>query len=422
MNNLAVIIVTMILSAFFSGVEIAFITSNKLKIEIDKGKGLLSARIISHFTKAPQRLIGAVLIGNNIALVLYSIAMANLLNPPVDRLLPGHLHSEFLVMIIQTIVATIIILLISEFLPKALFRINPNAILQFFAMPVWIFYYLLYPFVYIFTGISEWILRKLFRVKFTREEKVFSPVDLDEYIREFAKDEDHMDEGKQEIMMFQNVLEFRNVKLRECMLPRTEIIAVEKNDPVKELKGLFIEHGLSRILVYDESIDNIIGYAHSFDMFRNPGNIISIIKPILFVPETIPANIVLTQFIREGKNIAVVVDEFGGTSGMVTMEDIIEEIFGEIEDEFDDEDLVEKVISDKEFIFSARLEIDYVNDKYRLKLPESDDYETLAGLIIYFHESIPAVNETILVKPYAFDILEAGENRIDLVRVRVEED
>ncbi|NTV83194.1 MAG: HlyC/CorC family transporter, partial [Bacteroidales bacterium] len=258
--------------------------------------------------------------------------------------------------------------------------------------------------------------------KFVKQVPVFNYVDFDQYINELAKNEEQIEDVQQEIQMVQNMIDFRKVKLRETMVPRTEIIAFGESESLDELKSVFIAHGFSRIPVYSETIDNIIGYVHSFDMFKNPRNLQSILKPILFIPETMPANVALTKFIRERKNIAVVVDEFGGTSGMVTMEDIMEEIFGEIEDEYDAEELTERVIQPGEFVFSARLEIDYLNDHYKLELPKSEDYKTLAGLIIHEHESIPSAGETILVKPFRFDILEAAEARIELVRLTIEED
>ena len=422
MNNPAAIIITLILSAFFSGMEIAFITSNKLKVELDKGKGLITAKIMSAFYRDPSRLLGTLLLGNNISLVIYGIAMANVLQPILLSVLPENLHSGLMILLLQTILATLVILFLAEFLPKVLFRINANAILTFFAIPLWLVHYFLYPIVYLFTGASNFILRLITKIRFTRQEQVFTIVDLDQYIQELAKNEEQLEDVQQEIQMFQNMIDFRKVKLRETMVPRNEMIAIEESEAVPELKNTFIIHGLSRIPVYSETIDNIIGYVHSFDLFKNPENIKSIIKPILYIPETMPANVALTKFIREKKNIAVVVDEFGGTSGMVTMEDIIEEIFGEIEDEFDAEELIEKVVSPEEYIFSARLEIDFLNDKYKLGLPESEDYETLAGLIINEHENIPAEGESILIKPFRFDILEATDARIGLVRLTIEEE
>ncbi len=422
MNEITIIIVTIILSAFFSGMEIAFISSNKLKIELDKGKGHIGARIISSFSRYPARFIGTLLMGNNIALVIYGIAMATLLEPILKAGMPLLERSESLLLLIQTVIATLIILFVAEFLPKVLFRINPNPVLNFFAVPVRIIYFLLYPLVIIFIGLSEWILRYLFKVRINSENYVFSVVDLDDYLRKFLPEEKDDQDVKQEIQMFQNAIEFRNIKLRECMIPRPEIVAVEKEDSIKELRKAFVDNGFSKILIYNESIDNVVGYVHSFDMFKNPETIREVLRPILIVPETMPANNVMNMFIQKHKNIAVVVDEFGGTSGLVTMEDVIEEIFGEIEDEYDDEELVENRLSEDEFILSARLEIDYLNDKYNVDLPVSEEYETLAGLIIQHHESIPDVNEKISVPPFEFDILQVTESKIEQVRMKIKEE
>ncbi len=422
MDNLAIIIITLFFSALLSGIEIAFITSNKLKVELDKGRGRFTARIVSSFYHDPSRLIGALLLANNITVVIYGIAMANVLDPYFRSVLPEQFNSGAIILVLQTLVATLIILILAEFLPKVLFRINPNGVITFFALPLMLIYYMLYPIVYLFTGASQFILSRLMNVRFTRQEQVFTYVDLDSYIQELAKDEEQIEDVQQEIQMFRNMKDFRKVKLRETMVPRNEIIAADETETIEALREIFISHGFSRIPVYSESIDNIIGYTHSFDLFSNPADIKSILKPILFIPETMPANTALTKFIRERKNIAVVVDEFGGTSGMVTMEDIMEEIFGEIEDEFDAGEMIENLVGPGEYIFSARLEIGYLNDKYKIALPEAEDYKTLAGLIIHDHESIPAPGDTILIKPFRFDILEAGEARIGLVRLTVEQD
>ena len=422
MNTTLVILVTLALSAWFSGMEIAFMASSRLKIELDKGKGLMAARILSSFSREPAHLLGTILLANNAALVIFSMAMAGILDPIILRVLPEQFHAGFLVLLIQTLIATLIILLVAEFLPKALFRINPNAILNLFALPLWLMYYLLYPIVYLFRITAEFILKKVFRVSFDKKEMIFTPIDLDAYVRELAAEENRHEEVQQEIQMFQNVIDFRKVKIRECMVPRNEMVAIEEDEPVAELRRMFSAQGVSRIPVYHETIDNITGYAHAFDIFRQPESIRSILKPILFVPETMPANIILSRFIRERKNIAVVLDEFGGTSGMVTMEDVIEEIFGEIEDEFDDVDRVEKMSGRGEYLFSARLEIDYLNDKYKLGLPVSEEYETLAGLIIQHHENIPAIGETILIPGFRFEILSATETRIEQVKLRIDKD
>lgn len=419
MNDWYIVITSLIFSAFFSGMEIAYVSSNKLKIELGRKKGLLSARILTYFVKNPSKILGTLLLGNNIALVIYGIFMAQILEPKIIFILTPLYHSEFLVLLIQTLVSTLLILIVAEFIPKVLFRLNSNGILQFFAVPVNLFYWLLFPVVHFIVTLSEWIIRKVFRVEYTAEQYSFSPVDLDNYIREFTPEQDKESVVKQEIQMLQNAIGFKHVKLRECMVPRTEIIALEESDTIEQLIKTFIETGHSKVLIYHETIDNIIGFVHTSNMFSKPESIKSLVRPVLIFPETMLADSVLNQFIIEHKSIAVVVDEFGGTSGMITMEDIIEEIFGEIEDEYDVEDLTEKRLDDDTYLFSARLEIDYLNDKFGLNLPESEEYETLGGLIIKVHESIPRVQEIIVYDSFRFIIHEASESRIDLVKVVV---
>jgi len=419
MNNTFIILITLVLSAFFSGMEIAFVSSNNLRIEIDKSKGLLSGRILSRLKQNPSRFIGALLLGNNVALVIYGIAIASVMEPLISGILPVYLTTEFVILLIQTIVATLIILVTAEFLPKILFRINPNTILNFFAIPVILFYYLFFPVIYLFTGISGWILKLVFGIKSLEQSYVFTHIDLNDYIRLFGGEISGAGGVTQEIQMVQNALDFTNIKLRACMVPRTEIIAVKESNSLDDLDRVFIETGFSKILIYKNSIDNIIGYTHSSDMFKNPADIHSIMRSVFFVPETMLANDVLSMFFKQHKSIAIVVDEFGGTAGIVTMEDIIEEILGEIEDEYDADELIEKQISDNEFIFSGRLEIDYVNEKYLLNLPQSDDYETVAGLIIHFHESIPDSREDINIDHLCFTILQASESRIEQVRLKI---
>ena len=417
MNDWYTVIISLVFSAFFSGMEIAFISSNKLRIELDKNKGLLSARILSQFIKNPSRILGTLLLGNNVALVIYGIAMAHILEPRIMRMLGPEYSSEYLVLTLKTIVSTLIILITAEFIPKALFRLNPNNILKFFAIPINLFYWVFYPFIHATVGISEYLIRMIFRIKMVNEEYAFSPVDLDHYIKELTPAKKEIAEVNQEIQMLQNAIEFKSVKLRECMVPRTDITALEENDSIETLKKTFIESGHSKVLIYRDTIDNIIGFVHTSNMFSNPPDIKSIIMPVSIFPETILADNVLNSFIKEHKTIAVVVDEFGGTSGIVTLEDIMEEIFGEIEDEYDNEDLVEEQISGNEFIFSARHEIDYLNEKYQLDLPDSEEYETLGGLIIHIHESIPVINEEIVFKSFRFIIKEATESRIDTVQL-----
>ncbi len=414
-----IIFITLLASAFFSGMEIAFVSSNNLKIELDRSKGLLSGKILSRFNQHPSKFIGALLLGNNVALVIYGIAMADLLSSYITSILPQYLVSEITILIIQTIIATLIILFTAEFLPKVLFRQRPNAILNFFAIPAFIFYYLFFPVIWLFTGISGWLLKLIFGVKSLEQAYVFTPIDLNDYIRNFGGETSNADDVAQEIQMVQNALDFTNVKLRACMFPRPEISAVEENESLDDLRKVFIETGFSKVLIYKESIDNIIGYIHSSDLFKNPRDIPSITRSVFYVPETMLANDVLSMFFKQHKSIAIVVDEFGGTAGIVTMEDIMEEIFGEIEDEYDEDGFTEKQVSDNEFILSGRLEIDFLNEKYDLGFPQSDDYETVAGFIISTHESIPALREEISIGKFSFTILQASENRIEQVRLKI---
>ncbi len=419
MNDLLIILTTLLFSAFFSGMEIAFVSSNNLKIELDKSKGLMSGKILSRFNQAPSKFIGALLLGNNVALVIYGIAMADLLTPFIIEILPHALESEIVILIIQTIIATLLILLTAEFLPKVVFRQRPNAILNFFAIPAFVFYYLFFPFIWLFTGIAGWLLKLVFGIGSLEQAYVFTPIDLNDYIRNLSKEKSEDENVTQEIQMVQNALDFTNVKLRGCMVPRPEISALEDTESLDSLRKVFIETGFSKLLIFNESVDNIIGYVHSSDLFKNPKDIQSIMRSVFYVPETMFANDVLSMFFKQHKSIAIVVDEFGGTAGIVTMEDIIEEIFGEIEDEYDADDFTEKQVSDNEFILSGRLEIDYLNEKYELDFPQSDDYETIAGFIISNYESIPELREEIAIGNFSFTILQASENRIEQVRLKI---
>lgn len=420
MDLILPIIFALLLSAFFSGMEIAFVTANKLRIEVDKNKDLLPARLLSGFLRKPGRFIAALLLGNNIALVVYGIYISVLLQKPLLSILPEGAGEGALLLLTQTIISTLIILFIAEFLPKVLFRINPNGILDFFALPLFLFYILFYPVIFLFIGISEFLLRYVFKTRITRPEYSFGVIDLDHYLNESATTEIEESDDYQEIQMFQNARDLGNIKLRECMIPRNEIVALSKSENIETLTQLFVESGHSKILIYQDSIDNIIGYSHSYDLFKKPGNIQQIIKPVMIVPETMPANKLLNMFMTERKSVALVVDEFGGTAGMLTIEDIIEEIFGEIDDEYDVEDFSETRLSDNEFLFSARLEIDYLNQKYKLDLPESYDYETLAGLILSHHEEIPAINDEIRINNFLFVITRATDNRIEEVMLKTD--
>ncbi len=406
----------MLFSSFFSGIEIAFISSDRLHIELEKERGTISGKILSRFTKNQAHFIGTTLIGNTISLVVYGIFMANLIEPVLSDLLPSYLNNQSLILIIQTILATLVVLLTAEFLPKIIFRIDPNFFLSVFAIPLLLIYFILYPVVYGIVGLSKYIIIKVLHLKFKEDEPVFSLTDLNEFIQsKFIEDKT---EGKFDIdtKIFNNALEFKTVKLRECMIPRTEIVAVELSSDIETLRNEFVESGLSKILVYKESIDDIIGYCHSLELFKKPRNIESILSPLIIVPETLLANELLVQFITERKSMALVVDEFGGTSGIVTIEDIIEEIFGEIEDEHDEQDLVEHKLDDDSFLLSARHEIDYLNERYEWNLP-SGEYDTLGGLILSITEDIPSLNQDVIIKPFKFHIVSIEENRINLVKM-----
>ena len=399
--------------------EIAYITANKLKVEVDKKSGGLSARILSRFTKSDSGFISTMLVGNNISLVIYGIAIALVLERFLLNAFPAGFQNDFTILITQTIISSLIILLFAEFIPKTLFRINANSVLKFFAIPLYIIYYILYPFVFITLGISEFILEKIFKQKLPDKPKTFDSVDINDFLQEFGERDIHDTRESIEMQIFRNAIEFPEIKLRESMIPRTEIIALDENESLDTFRKKFSEKGLSKILIYNKNIDNIVGYVHAFDFFKKPKDIQSIIRPILLVPETMHINKLMQSFIQQRKSIAVVVDEFGGTAGLITIEDIMEEIFGEIDDEYDTDNFIERQISDAEYIFSARLEIDYLNEKYNLHLPESDEYETLGGLIINYHESIPSKNQEIIVKNYSFKIIQVSEKRIEQVHLKI---
>jgi len=413
------IIIMLLLSAFFSGMEIAFVSSNRLKQELDLKRKILPARILSIFYTNPSRFIGALLLGNNIALVVYAIAMAKQLEPVIISVLPLQYRSELIILLIQTLISTLIILITAEFIPKILFRINPNSILKFFAFPIWLFYFIFYPIILLFIGLAEFILKKIFRLQLDHGNYQFTMIDLEEYVKEYKQTVEPTEEIDPEFQMIQNAIEFKHVKLRECMVPRTEIKALDINEDIHTLQNLFTETGHSKILIYKKTIDNLIGFVHSNSLFTKPKEIYNIIKKIDVYPETMNANDLLNEMIKKHKSVAIVLDEFGGTSGMVTLEDIIEEIFGEIQDEHDKEETIENQLSPKEFVFSTRLEVDYLNEKYNLNIEASEEYETLAGFIIHHHESIPLINEKIEIHPFLFTILKSSGNRIEEVKLKI---
>lgn len=418
MSSSIIIFISLLASAFFSGLEIAFITSNKLRIELENKQGNFSAKILAHFNKYPSRYLGTMLLGNNIALVIFGIYMDEEMKYALGRFI-SHEY-KILILLLSTFLSTMLILITAEFLPKNLFRINPNKTLSLFAFPLTIVYGILYPFVMLTIGFSEFILKRLFKVKIENDNAGFTMIDLDNYVREGnATSIEKKAEMDHEIQIFQNALDFSSVKARECMIPRTEIIALDINASIEVLKQKFVQSRLSKILIYSESIDNIIGYVYSKELFKKPESIKSILLPVSIVPESMAASELLTVFIQQHKSIAVVVDEFGGTSGMLTMEDVMEEIFGEIEDEHDKEETTEKQLSENEFIFSARLETDYINHKYNLDLPILDNVETLSGLIMHYHESIPRYGEEIRVENFVFTILAVTKTRIEQVNLKV---
>jgi CBS domain containing-hemolysin-like protein len=419
MNSILVILLAMLFCAFFSGMEIAFVTSNKLRIELDRKQGVFGSEIIKVFTNNPGHYIATMLIGNNVALVIYGLFFSDLLSPALTPLL----GSDLLVLILNTAISTGILLLFSEFLPKTVFILSPNFFLKSLSIPTIFFYWVFYPISKLTLAASNLFLKIFFRKKAsgkTYENLVFSKVDLDHFVNLSKQSRENSGPDHHNIRIFQNALDFSNVKLRECMVPRTEIEAIECTSTIGELKEKFIETQHSRILVYQNTIDNIIGYFELKDIFKNPSDIRSYIRKLSIVPETMAANRLLKVFVEEKKNVALVVDEFGGTSGMVTIEDVLEEIVGDIEDEHDVNELTEKVTGKNEYVFSGRLEIDYLNEKYHLGLPEEDEYETLAGLILYFHGSIPGNNDVIRIKNFVFKVLRTTSTRLELVNLRKE--
>jgi CBS domain containing-hemolysin-like protein len=419
MDGILIILLAILLSAFFSGMEIAFVASNKLRIELDRKQGVFGSEILKLFVNNPGQYIATMLIGNNIALVIYGLVFYKLLGPELLK----YIESDLLVLILNTLISTAIILFVAEFLPKTVFIISPNFFLKFLIIPTLFFFFIFYPISKFTLAASNLFIRVFFRIKpgkKKQENLVFSKVDLDHFVNLSKQSKEESGPDHHNIRIFQNALDFSNVKLRECMVPRTEIEAVECMSSVEELKEKFIETRLSRILVYQKSIDNIIGYFELKDIFKNPADITSSLRKLAIVPETMPANKLLKLFVDEKKNIALVVDEFGGTSGMVTIEDVLEEIVGDIEDEHDISDLTEKVVGYNEYLLSGRIEIDYLNEKYHLNLPEEDDYETLAGMILFYHGSIPGNNDVIRVGNIVIKVLRATTTRLELVNLKIE--
>lgn len=423
-TSIIIIVISLLLSAFFSGMEIAFVSANKIHIEIEKKQEGVLSKILTKLTKRPSKFIATMLIGNNIALVIYGIYMGELLLnwfvyiQPVSNSFVYLLLNDFKI-VTQTVISTIVILLTAEFLPKVLFQIYSNTLLKVLAIPAY-FFYLLFSLISEFViKVSDFILKAFFKTEGDEVQLAFSKIELGDYITEQMETVEEEDEVDSEIQIFQNALEFTAVKAREVMIPRTEIKAIELHEEPKNLAKIFIETGYSKILVYKDTIDDIIGYVHSFELFKKPKTIKSILLPVEFVPETMLINDVLNVLTKKRKSISVVLDEYGGTSGIMTVEDIVEELFGEIEDEHDSTDLHEEQINETTYNFSARIEVDYLNEQYKLELPETDEYETLGGLIVNETGEIPEQNAKITIDNFLFTIIEVSNTKIDLVSLQV---
>jgi len=416
--NLVVIVLCLLLCAFFSGMEIAFVSSNKIYLEIEKKQENFLSKILAKITEKPSKFIATMLVGNNISMVVYGFFMGDLVMQWIEKL-PFHLL-EFPNLILQTVISTLIVLITSEFLPKVFFQVYANTFMKLFAVPSY-FFFIIFNYISTFIiWISDYILKKFFKTEGDYVPSYFSKVELGNYINEQMSSVDDHDEVDSEIQIFQNALEFSSVKARDIMTPRTEIVAVELFDSLDELKETFIKTGYSKIVVYQNSMDDIIGYVHSFELFKKPKSIKSIMIPVEFIPETIFVKEALNVLTKKRKSIAVVLDEYGGTSGIITVEDIIEELFGEIEDEHDnDEELIEKQLNENTYIFSARLDVEYLNQEYKLNIPEDDSYGTLGGFIVNTYKEIPQKGDEIRVGNFHFIIEEATNTKINLVKLSI---
>jgi CBS domain containing-hemolysin-like protein len=411
-----IIIITLSFSAFFSGMEIAFVSANRLKIELDRQQGFFSGKVLSYFVKNTPNFISAMLLGNNASLVIYGIYMAIALAPLLEMITTN----TALVLLLQTLFSTIVVLITAEFLPKAFFRINPNRSLKIGAIPLLIVFWLFYIPTIFTMAISKMFL-KLMKVDISASEQAFSKVDLDHYVRDINERMDEQAEMENEIQILQNALEFSSVKARDCMVPRTDIVSLSIDDTVDTLKETFISSGLSKVLIYRDSIDNVIGYVHAHEMLSKPETLKQILLPIFIVPEAVLVKELLQQFTKQKRSVAVVVDEFGGTSGLITVEDIIEEIFGEIEDEHDREGDVEQKIDDSTYLFSGRLEIDYLQTEYNIPISESSEYETIAGFVINKLEEIPKPNTVLETDDVVITVMDVSDSKIELIKLKIKD-
>ncbi len=420
--EIAIIVISVLLSAFFSGLEIAFVSANKLHIELEKKREGLVSTILTRLTEKSSKFITTMLVGNNISLVVYSYYMGKFIIETLVPLFPSVILNEFSILLVQTLVSTLVILVTAEFLPKAIFRIYANETLKAFALPAYFFYIIFYYISDFITMISDFVLKILFNTKELESQKEFSKEELGDYITEQLDTTDESDKIDSEIQIFQNALDFHKVKAREIMIPRTEITAIEIHETIARLKSIFIETGLSKIIVYKTSLDDIVGYVHVFDLFKKPKSIKSILMPVEIVPETININDVMNVLIKKRKSIALVLDEYGGTSGLITVEDVIEEIFGEIEDEHDTIELVEVKLQENEFKFSSRLEIDYLNETYNLNIIKDEGYETLGGFILEHTESIPNKGAIVKIENFEIEVLKVSSSKIEEVLFKVLEE
>lgn len=410
------IIICLLLSAFFSGMEIAYVSSNKVYLEVEKKQSTLISRILTRLTEKPTQFITAMLVGNTIVLVIYSYYMGNVILEwlyPSDFALP-----VFYQLLLQIVVSSFLLLLTAEFLPKIFFQVYANTLIKFFALPAYAFYCLFNRVSIVVISISDFILVRILRTKGDSQRAFFSRGELGNYITEQLNGADEQEEVDSEIQIFQNALGFSDLKARDIMTPRTEIVAVEINDPVAELRQLFVETGYSKVIVYQESVDNIVGYIHSFELFKKPATVRSAMITIEYVPETIYIKELLNILTRKRKSMAVILDEYGGTSGIITVEDIIEELFGEIEDEHDqEEEMIEQKLESGAYLFSARLDVEYINEEYDLCIPESDSYATLGGFIVHNAKEIPRTGEKLTFENFEIYIEQASNKKIELVKI-----
>lgn len=415
--SIGVVITMLVLSAFFSGMEIAYVSSNKIHIELEKRQENIIGNVLSRLTAQPSKYIITMLIGNSIALVVYGFEMGSL----ITKALTDYFPTLGAGLLTQTVISTIVILLTAEFLPKVFFQIYANELLKFFAIPAYLFYILFWPVSWFCIKISDFFLKTFLKTDGDQVQLSFSKLELGNYITEQMESVQEHEDLDNEIQIFQNALDFGEVKAREVMVPRIELIATTENSDIRDLNKKFISTGLSKILIHNDTIDDITGYVHSFDLFTNPENIKSIKRSVINVPETMLAKDVLNLLMKRRKSVAIVLDEYGGTAGLITIEDIVEELFGEIEDEHDSDELIDNQLNDTEFKLSARLEVDTINEKYKLNLPENENYETLGGLIVHETQDLPEEGETVDIENYTFTILETSNNKIDLVHLKVNE-